>query len=57
MKTIQPATALPSTTVPVIIDGTDTNIVDGLPVYNAWVVIKGSYAGRADAQHFAAVVS
>ena len=35
-----------------IIAGTDTNIVDGLPVYNACVVIKGSYAGRADAQHY-----
>ena len=35
-----------------VIAGTDTNIVDGLPVYNACVVIKGSYAGRADAQHY-----
>jgi acetylornithine deacetylase/succinyl-diaminopimelate desuccinylase-like protein len=35
-----------------IIDGTDTNIVDGLPVYNACVVIKGSYSTRADAQHY-----
>src|SRR5687767_9685875 len=35
-----------------IIAGTDTNIVDALPVYNACVVIKGSYAGRADAQHY-----
>ncbi len=35
-----------------IIAGTDTNIVDGLPVYNACVVIKGSYAGRTDAQHY-----
>ena len=35
-----------------IIAGTDTNIVDGLPVYNACVVIKGSYSGRADAQHY-----
>jgi hypothetical protein len=35
-----------------IIDGTDTNIVDGLPVYNACVVIKGSYATRADAQNY-----
>jgi acetylornithine deacetylase/succinyl-diaminopimelate desuccinylase-like protein len=35
-----------------IIAGTDTNIVDGLPVYNACVVIKGSYADRADAQHY-----
>jgi len=35
-----------------ILAGTDTNIVDGLPVYNACVVIKGSYAGRADAQHY-----
>jgi len=32
--------------------GTDVNIVDGLPVYNACVVIKGSYSGRADAQHY-----
>ncbi len=35
-----------------VIPGTDTNIVDGLPVYNACVLIKGSYAGRADAQHY-----
>jgi acetylornithine deacetylase/succinyl-diaminopimelate desuccinylase-like protein len=35
-----------------IIAGTDTNIVDNLPVYNACVVIKGSYAGRADAQNY-----
>ncbi|HYB93806.1 MAG TPA: hypothetical protein VEC39_02460 [Vicinamibacterales bacterium] len=35
-----------------IIAGTDTNIVDGLPVYNACVVIKGSYAGRGGAQHY-----
>src|SRR5918993_5650218 len=35
-----------------VIAGTDTNIVDGLPVYNACVVIKGSYAGRPDAQHY-----
>jgi acetylornithine deacetylase/succinyl-diaminopimelate desuccinylase-like protein len=35
-----------------VIDGTDTNIVDGLPVYNACVVIKGSYSTRADAQHY-----
>ena len=35
-----------------IIAGTDTNIVDNLPVYNACVVIKGSYAGHADAQHY-----
>ena len=35
-----------------VIDGSDTNIVDGLPVYNACVVIKGSYAGGADAQHY-----
>lgn len=35
-----------------IIAGTDTNIVDGLPVYNACVVIKGSYSDRADAQHY-----
>ena len=35
-----------------IIAGTDTNIVDGLPVYNACVVIKGSYAGSAGAQSY-----
>ena len=35
-----------------VIAGSDTNLVDGLPVYNACVVIKGSYAGRADAQHY-----
>jgi acetylornithine deacetylase/succinyl-diaminopimelate desuccinylase-like protein len=35
-----------------VIDGTDTNIVDNLPVYNACVVIKGSYAGSAGAQHY-----
>ncbi len=35
-----------------ILRGTDTNIVDGLPVYNACVVIKGSYSGRADAQNY-----
>ncbi len=35
-----------------VIPATDTNIVDGLPVYNACVVIKGSYSGRADAQHY-----
>ncbi len=35
-----------------VIATSDTNIVDGLPVYNACVVIKGSYAGRADAQHY-----
>src|ERR671913_1337554 len=35
-----------------VIAGTDTNIVDGLPVYNACVVIKGSYAGRPDAEHY-----
>lgn len=34
------------------IPASDTNIVDGLPVYNACVVIKGSYAGRGDAQHY-----
>ena len=32
--------------------GTDVNIVDGLPVYNACVVIKGSYSSRADAQNY-----
>jgi acetylornithine deacetylase/succinyl-diaminopimelate desuccinylase-like protein len=35
-----------------IIAGTDTNIVDGLPVYNACVVIKGSYSSQADAQNY-----
>ena len=35
-----------------IIAGTDTNIVDNLPVYNACVVIKGSYAGSAGAQNY-----
>jgi hypothetical protein len=35
-----------------IIAATDTNIVDGLPVYNACVVIKGSYSGRPDAQQY-----
>jgi acetylornithine deacetylase/succinyl-diaminopimelate desuccinylase-like protein len=35
-----------------IIGGTDTNIVDNLPVYNACVVIKGSYAGSAGAQNY-----
>ena len=34
------------------IPASDTNIVDGLPVYNACVVIKGSYSGRADAQQY-----
>jgi acetylornithine deacetylase/succinyl-diaminopimelate desuccinylase-like protein len=35
-----------------IIEASDTNIVDGLPVYNACVVIKGSYSSRVDAQHY-----
>jgi acetylornithine deacetylase/succinyl-diaminopimelate desuccinylase-like protein len=35
-----------------IIAGTDTNIVDNLPVYNACVVIKGSYAGSAGAENY-----
>ncbi|MGE0273608.1 MAG: peptidase M20, partial [Alphaproteobacteria bacterium] len=35
-----------------IIPATDTNIVDGLPVYNACVVIKGSYSESADAQSY-----
>src|SRR5690349_19230324 len=35
-----------------IIAGTDTNIVDNLPVYNACVVIKGSHAGSAGAQNY-----
>ncbi|NUZ09140.1 peptidase dimerization domain-containing protein [Piscinibacter koreensis] len=32
--------------------GTDVNIVDGLPVYNACVRIKGSYSSRPDAQSY-----
>jgi acetylornithine deacetylase/succinyl-diaminopimelate desuccinylase-like protein len=35
-----------------VIPASDTNIVDGLPVYNACVVIKGSYSNRPDAQHY-----
>jgi len=35
-----------------VIPASDTNIVDGLPVYNACAVIKGSYSGRADAQNY-----
>ena len=35
-----------------VIAASDTNIVDGLPVYNACVVIKGSYSSRADAQQY-----
>ena len=35
-----------------VIAASDTTLVDGLPVYNACVVIKGSYAGRADAQQY-----
>jgi acetylornithine deacetylase/succinyl-diaminopimelate desuccinylase-like protein len=35
-----------------IIAGTDTNIVDNLPVYNACVVIKGSYSTQAGAQNY-----
>ena len=35
-----------------IIPASDTNIVDGLPVYNACVVIKGSYSSRPDAQKY-----
>jgi len=35
-----------------VIPASDTNTVDGLPVYNACVVIKGSYSKRADAQHY-----
>lgn len=35
-----------------IIAGTDTNIVDNLPVYNACVVIKGSYSTSAGAQSY-----
>jgi acetylornithine deacetylase/succinyl-diaminopimelate desuccinylase-like protein len=32
--------------------GTDVNIVDGLPVYNACVMIKGSYSSRPDAKSY-----
>jgi acetylornithine deacetylase/succinyl-diaminopimelate desuccinylase-like protein len=35
-----------------VIPASDTNIVDGLPVYNACVVIKGSYSTSANAQHY-----
>ena len=35
-----------------VIPASDTNIVDNLPVYNACVVIKGSYAGSAGAQNY-----
>ena len=35
-----------------VIPTSDTNIVDGLPVYNACVVIKGSYSSTAGAQHY-----
>ncbi len=35
-----------------VIPTSDTNIVDGLPVYNACVMIKGSYAGSAGAQNY-----
>jgi acetylornithine deacetylase/succinyl-diaminopimelate desuccinylase-like protein len=35
-----------------VIAASDTNVVDGLPVYNACVVIKGSYASRPDAQSY-----
>ena len=35
-----------------IMSGTDVNIVDGLPVYNACVEIKGSYSSSATAQHY-----
>jgi len=34
------------------IPASDTNIVDNLPVYNACLVIKGSYAGSAGAQNY-----
>ena len=33
-----------------ILAGSDTNTVDGLPVYNACVVIRGSYSSQAGAQ-------
>ena len=35
-----------------VIPASDTNIVDNLPVYNACVVIAGSYAGSPNAQHY-----
>lgn len=35
-----------------VIPTSDTNIVDGLPVYNACVTIKGSYASSPGAQHY-----
>ena len=35
-----------------VIPTSDTNIVDGLPVYNACVMIKGSYASSAGAQNY-----
>ena len=35
-----------------VIPASDTNIVDGLPVYNACVVIKGSYASSPGAQQY-----
>jgi len=35
-----------------VIEASDANIVDGLPVYNACVVIKGSYSGSPNAQHY-----
>lgn len=34
------------------IPGTDTNIVDNLPVYNACLLIKGSYSTTAGAQNY-----
>ncbi|MGJ7542165.1 peptidase M20 [Variovorax sp. LT1R16] len=35
-----------------IMFGTDVNVVDGLPVYNACVEIKGSYSSSAAAKHY-----
>jgi acetylornithine deacetylase/succinyl-diaminopimelate desuccinylase-like protein len=35
-----------------VIPASDTNIVDNLPVYNACVVIKGSYASQPGAQNY-----
>src|SRR6476619_7051791 len=35
-----------------VIAASDTILVDFLPVYNACVVIKGSYSSRADAQQY-----
>ncbi|MFT3719410.1 peptidase M20 [Pseudorhodoferax sp.] len=34
------------------LDGSDVQVVDGLPVYNACVEIKGSYSSTPGAQHY-----